>query len=209
MVSHGGDQMDWRDFAIALVVFLAGAGGLYAVLRPGTRTPSPEEARGTTRGEACARLFEAAEQGDADTVERILAGRPSLADAINDQGTSSLHVAAERGHARVVDVLLDAGLDPNLRDRQGRTPLHRADSSAAACPATERLLARGAEVNARDDRGWTPLHAAWNAPAKVQALLRAGADRDATNREGLRPVDVAEALDATRAVRLLRDEDGI
>ncbi|GAA2401044.1 hypothetical protein Cme02nite_59090 [Catellatospora methionotrophica] len=90
--------------------------------------------------------------------------------------------------------LLDAGLDPYVRDGRGSTLLHllRCLDHRVLLP---RLLAAGLPVDVRDHRGRTPLHVAvgWvGSPALVQALLRAGADPKAEDDNGTSPADLVE-----------------
>ncbi|PRX22908.1 ankyrin repeat domain-containing protein [Actinoplanes italicus] len=74
--------------------------------------------------------------------------------------------------------LLDAGLDPMIRDRSGRTLLHMMGSFDHE-RLLPRLLLSGADVNARERDGRTPLVRAieqrW-ALSIVEALAEAGAD---------------------------------
>nr|XP_021523145.1 ankyrin repeat domain-containing protein 65 [Aotus nancymaae] len=56
-----------------------------------------------------------------------------------------------------IEVLLGHGADPGIRDRHGRSALHRA-ASRGHLPAVQLLVTRGAEVDARDTLGLTPLH---------------------------------------------------
>jgi hypothetical protein len=77
--------------------------------------------------------------------------------------------------------LLDAGIDPRLRDGDGRTLLHflHMFDHEKILP---RLLAAGLDLEARDRDGRTPLHVAVNdggSKALVRALLDAGANTDA------------------------------
>ena len=59
-----------------------------------------------------ARLYEAAEGGDAAAVER-LAGEGASADAKNETGYPAVVMAAREGHTEVVEALLRLGCDPN------------------------------------------------------------------------------------------------
>ncbi|GGN77027.1 hypothetical protein GCM10010112_49700 [Actinoplanes lobatus] len=83
----------------------------------------------------------------------------------------------EHGGSRVVLAMLDAGLDPHIRDGQGRTLLHRIHlfDHEELLP---RLLAEGLDINAVSRRGWTPMCEALvhSAPAELlHALNAAGA----------------------------------
>jgi cytohesin len=60
--------------------------------------------------------------GFASLVQKRLAEDPSLA-SLTDGWTSPLHEAARSGSVDVVQLLLDAGADPRLRDGNGNTPL--------------------------------------------------------------------------------------
>jgi hypothetical protein len=62
----------------------------------------------------------------------------------------------EHGGSRVVLALLDAGMDPHVRDAAGRTLLHRIHQFEHA-ELLPRLLAEGLDVNAVSRRGYTPM----------------------------------------------------
>jgi ankyrin repeat protein len=70
----------------------------------------------------------------------------------NPEGDSCLHIASLRGELRAVELLLEAGLDPNARGDMGNTPLHyattRGNSNVANC-----LIAGGASENITNDFG--------------------------------------------------------
>lgn len=90
--------------------------------------------------------------------------------------------------------LLDAGLDPHVRDGRGSTLLHllRCLDHEVLLP---RLLAAGLPIDARDHRRRTPLHVAvgWvGTPALVLALLEAGADPKAEDDNGTSVTDLVE-----------------
>ncbi|WP_327008436.1 ankyrin repeat domain-containing protein [Dactylosporangium sp. NBC_01737] len=78
------------------------------------------------------------------------------------------------GGGRVVAALLDAGMDPHIRDRHGRTLLHRIHQFDDV-DLLHRLLAAGVDVNAVDRFGSTAMcealvHAA---PAELYSALNA------------------------------------
>jgi len=85
--------------------------------------------------------------------------------------------AASGGHESCVRELLAAGVNPNVGDDYGNTPLHRAAYNGhEACVRV--LIAAGADPNVGDDYGNTPLlEATWNGhEACVAFLIAAGAD---------------------------------
>src|SRR5690606_7200409 len=61
-----------------------------------------------------------------------------------------VHVPAERGDAGVLDTMLASGFDPNVKDDDGVTALHRA-AMAGRAESVRVLLEHGAAVNALDD----------------------------------------------------------
>lgn len=76
----------------------------------------------------------------------------------------------EHGGSRAVLALLDAGMNPHVRDGQGRTLLHRMHMFEHE-ELLPRLLAEGLDVNALSRRGWTPLAEALVHSAPTSLLL--------------------------------------
>ena len=68
-------------------------------------------------------IFNASALGRAHRVAELLAGDPSLANARDRIGCTPLFLAAWTGYPVVVEQLLQAGADPNVRSRAGQTPL--------------------------------------------------------------------------------------
>ena len=117
-------------------------------------------------------------------------------------GKTPLHHAAESARdPAVVRALLAAGANVNVRDGNGRTPMHFANPVGI-----EALLAAGADVNALSDAGgFTPLHTAfYTSPAGIELLLAAGADVDARDQYGRTPLYyVARDSDSLAPVKSL------
>ena len=82
---------------------------------------------------------------------------------------SALHCAAEAGQCESIKLLLDSGMNIDLRDNFGRTALHCA-SQERHMMATELLLDMGADPNARKDGGIMLIHEA--AAAGDERLMR-------------------------------------
>lgn len=111
-------------------------------------------------------------------------------------GDTATHLAAAGYRVAIVQMLLNAGADPNsaLNRRRSR-PLHYAADGYITGPswnATRQvktlscLLDAGAAINARDNNGATALHRAvrTRCAAAVQHLLRAGSDPTISNNPG-------------------------
>jgi FOG: Ankyrin repeat len=69
-----------------------------------------------------------------------------------------LFEAAENGYLNEVKrLVIDWGVDPNVRERHGVTPLHYAARNGHL-DVVEFLLEHGADPNVQDNDGKTPLH---------------------------------------------------
>ena len=84
-----------------------------------------------------------------------------------------LSLACTNGNAAIVELLLDAGADPNSALPGGETALMTASRTGRVGPV-EALLAHGADVNAREHKGQTALMwaAAEGHVEVVDALLK-------------------------------------
>lgn len=96
--------------------------------------------------------------------------------------------------------LLNQRVDPNSRDRKGRTPAHYAFSLGAL----QELLHYGADLNATDNEGNTPFYSAMAGQRSVQVLhcmLFAGRKLGSTTIKRL--LDQAVEIRHTKAARML------
>lgn len=108
-------------------------------------------------------------------------------------GTTLLHQMAERGDIEMVRLILTKGIDVNIRDMTGRTPLHHCASGGGKEGSNEMvsfLISQGAIVNAQDDEGRTALH--WACLSgfyeTVKLLISKGADVNMRDEDGLAPL---------------------
>lgn len=88
-------------------------------------------------------------------------------------------------------LLLGAGASTGWRDDQRRTLLHEAVSQRR-CDTVALLLAQGLDPDARDEHRHTAVHEAVMHPGEFEvliALARHGADLDALDDRGRRPID--------------------
>jgi ankyrin repeat protein len=124
----------------------------------------------------------------------------------DDFGCSALCTAVAHHSTAAAGWLLQHGVDPQLVDNFGVTPLMQA-ASLESPELLSMLLARQAPgVEAADQEHRTALFyaARANRPQSVQLLLRAGAAVSAADSRGYGPLDVAvlaEARDAAAALR--------
>jgi hypothetical protein len=76
-------------------------------------------------------------------------------DHKDKHGQTTLHRAAEDGHKKRVEELLDAGAKVDARDDDGRTPLHYA-AKRGHLDVVKLLIKEGASVWKRDKKGKRP-----------------------------------------------------
>lgn len=144
--------------------------------------------------------FEAIETQDHAKLAELLKSHPSLAEASGTNGNQLMHFAVNHDNPKLVDLLLQAGADPDAANDKGATPL----TQAAYCGNTdmiERLLEDGASVDAEAyGDGGTPLAFAlfWGHRAAAEKLAEvAVVPRNLRIASGLGRVDImAELFDA-------------
>lgn len=122
-------------------------------------------------------------------------------------GRSLLHASAAAGNLPLVETLMKLGVDANIKDAGGHTPLYSAGNECpGGGPVVRALIQAGAKVDACDGvKRCTALHMAArrdNAEA-AEALLECGANIEARDSLGETPLRRAVNCGQTRVAALL------
>jgi hypothetical protein len=125
---------------------------------------------------------------------RLLIASGALVDARRTEGRiTPLESASYLGHQDMVELLLTAGADPNVKIYDGYTPLHQAvrNGHVGIC---QLLMAKGARIDSERDNGYTPLHSASESGQVETALwlLVCGADPTRRGKDGKTPLGIAK-----------------
>ena len=95
------------------------------------------------------RFVSACSSGDRARAMVLLKEDSNLRNQLRTEHHLMMHTPAERGDAMVLDTMLESGFDPNAKDSNGVTALHRA-AMAGRVDAVRALLAKGASIDALD-----------------------------------------------------------
>ena len=155
----------------------------------------------TARDEALASRNRAFQQ-----VRQLIASGRDLNES--DAFGTPLHHAALNGHEVIVELLLDAGVDPNVVARDGAVPLHWA-AFKGNVEVADRLIEAGASFEAESPTLGTALHiaAARGHRAIAELLIAAGVDPNARRETSLAtPLLLAAAEGHLEVAKLLISE---
>ena len=150
-------------------------------------------------------LYYAATLGFRDLAEHLIAEHPEQVNGRGGRQKSPMHIAAERGRADILSLLIDHGAIADGRDGIGQTPLHRA-SCGGHFEAGKCLLDCGAGINARNNNDQTPLFnvMVYQHVEFARMLLRRGARvNDLDSSFGWTPLHCAVYKGGIQAARLL------
>lgn len=195
----------WRrtalNIALALAARLGDVDTVDQLLKRDVSVEAPDRDKKTA-------LMNAAEAGVPSVVERLLRADASVR-AVDAFGRTALHWAVSWRNKelpvppgvdrrRVVELLVAAGTNVDVRDSDGNTPLFSEWEDGEVGAAA--LIALGADVNAKNQMyGETPLMVCRN-PKVTQMLLDAGANPYARNDENRTALDLARSRDGGHAV---------
>ncbi|XP_023313261.1 tankyrase-2-like [Trichogramma pretiosum] len=151
----------------------------------------------------CVKMFELLLRRGADinvTNERgrtalhvIYKHQPVQVNAQDNEGNTPLHLAAEFGKDKAMELLLRNGANPNVPNAKGLTPLHIINENRKVYYMlklffeTNDDIQQTVQINAQDNEGNTPLHLALLKLIRIKAaklLLRRGANPNLANADG-------------------------
>ncbi|XP_056422079.1 ankyrin repeat domain-containing protein 6 isoform X2 [Hyla sarda] len=136
------------------------------------------------------RLLVAAYKGQVDNVVQLINKGAKV--AVTKHGRTPLHLASNKGHLNVVQILLKAGCELDIQDDGQQTALHRA-AVVGNSDILAILIQEGCALDRQDKDGNTALHeAAWHGFSQsVKLLVKAGANVLAKNKAGNTPLHLA------------------
>ena len=119
--------------------------------------------------------------------------------------------ASYRGDIKIMQEILAAGVDKDVRDAMGATALHEAILQPNIM-VIKLLLDNGFDPDAKATRnGYTPLHfaVAANNLAAAKLLLQYGADKSIKCSEGLTPLDKARLSEKGAFIHLFSNNNRV
>lgn len=127
---------------------------------------------------------QALETADSGLVRDLLARNPALAGATLPSGWPMFLLQSTFPTPEIIDLMIEHGADPNVRNAKGETLLHLTGDRVAI----RKLLSLGADINALDHQGYTPMmgHAPYpeTGPDAIYTLFAEGADPHVRGADG-------------------------
>ena len=120
-----------------------------------------------------------------EAFQAIITHGPDV-NARNKNNTAALMTACKKGNTTAINIIMNAGADPNIADNDGYTCLHYAADGDCSEKALQAMIGHGADVNATSKENGTALMTACsngNAGA-INILLNAGADSNIADIDG-------------------------
>ncbi|KAL2052498.1 hypothetical protein ABVK25_007370 [Lepraria finkii] len=156
-------------------------------------------------------LLRACDNGQFEVSEKLIE-LGCDAHALSSEGLTSLHLAARKGHSRVLNLLINVHVDlearSNIEGQEGWTALHMAVSKPDLL-VTQVLIEAGSCLEARNMNGNTALHEAIIAKQfeMMKLLLAQGSDVNAKGVAGVTAMHLSTALGDVELVQVLLEHE--
>lgn len=148
-------------------------------------------------------LIEACKQNNEEILQFLLQKNSSNINYQNEEGKTALMIACETGNPTLVSLLLNAGADPNIKDKNDEAPLIN-----WGCTNTEiirLLLSAGADIHIMNkDRNTALMNSCYFGNYEAAKLLiQHGSELNTKNNQGLSPLMIAGQHGHIDMVKLL------
>ncbi|XP_045347490.1 ankyrin repeat domain-containing protein 24 isoform X8 [Leopardus geoffroyi] len=155
-------------------------------------------------GKSDERLLQAVENDDAARVAALITRKGLVPTKLDPEGKSAFHLAAMRGAASCLEVMLAQGSNVMSTDGAGYNALHLA-AKYGHPQCLEQLLQASCVVDIVDSSGWTALHhaAAGGCISCSEILCSFKAHLSPRDRSGTTPLIIAAQMCHTDLCRLL------
>ncbi|ERE73456.1 ankycorbin-like protein [Cricetulus griseus] len=169
----------------------------------GRRQASAQE-WGQDWGKSDQRLLQAVENNDVARVASLITHKGLVPTKLDPEGKSAFHLAAMRGAAGCLEVMLAQGADIMSTDGAGYSALHLA-AKYGHPECLKQLLEASCVVDIEDNSGWTALHhaAAGGCLSCSQLLCSFKAHMNPRDRSGATPLIIAAQMCHTDLCHLL------
>ena len=114
----------------------------------------------------------------------------------DDNGFSALHYACDEGNLKIVEILLKANCETNIKNNEKKTPLHLA-SKRGYFDISKKLIENGALLNIYDSEKNSPIHyvCMFNHIELLKFFLAKLPQADEKNIYGKMPIDLTDNIE--------------
>uniref|UniRef100_A0A8C2LRC6 Ankyrin repeat domain 24 n=1 Tax=Cricetulus griseus TaxID=10029 RepID=A0A8C2LRC6_CRIGR len=163
-----------------------------------------KKTEGQDWGKSDQRLLQAVENNDVARVASLITHKGLVPTKLDPEGKSAFHLAAMRGAAGCLEVMLAQGADIMSTDGAGYSALHLA-AKYGHPECLKQLLEASCVVDIEDNSGWTALHhaAAGGCLSCSQLLCSFKAHMNPRDRSGATPLIIAAQMCHTDLCHLL------
>ena len=182
IISHGADvnATNKENVTALMIACETGSNDAINVLLNAGADPNIADAEGDT----C--LHYAARNDQCTEVLQVIISHGIDVNTTNKKNVAALVIACHKGNTHEIQVLLNAGADPNIADADGDTCLHYAAQNIQCTEILQAIISHGADVNATNKENVRALMIACQKGNKntINELLNAGADPNIADIDG-------------------------